>query len=356
MRIDKTTDEETLLQIIQKHTSDETQAYEELFRRYSKLIKYIAKQSLNNDADAEDVVQDSFIEIQRSIDSLRDLKYFRLWVYRIVHSKCANIFRKKKFSYADVDGEYIQLRIPEERKDNVPQKHIRFLNDQEMMQQFLSEIPSGQALVLQMYYMEQFSIKEISEALNLAEGTVKSRMYSGKKALKVKIEEYEKAYGVKVSFHSISEGLLLSYAGLGVSPILPKLRISNLHKLKFGGMVTSKMAIATLCGVCAIGGGATIYQAYQNNRKHEVSIPANAQKIDNHFRNVTMEDKEITTAKAAYFYLLERACCENEIKDMKKEEVSKLEPVYASLKETQGYHFDLLNDSGWITAFETKIK
>lgn len=356
MRIDHTTDEEKLLQIIQQHGEYEAQAYEELYSRYSKLIKYIANQSLGNEADAEDIVQETFVEIQRSMDSLRNLKYFRLWVYRIVHSKCSNAFRKKKFSYADVDGEYIQTRIPEERKENVPQKQMRFQSDQEMMQAFLSEIPSGQALVLQMYYMEQFSIKEISEALKLPEGTVKSRMYAGKKALKDKVEMYEKTNDTKVSFHSIDEALLLSFAGVGISSTIPKMKVSNMNFTNIGGLLTSKMAVVALCGVCVAGGGSAIYQSYQNNQNNEMTIPANAQKLSNNFRKVIVDEKEIVTAKAAYFYLLERACCKEEIKAMKREEIQRLEPVYASLKESQGYHYQLLNSNGWIFEFEEKLK
>lgn len=356
MRIDHTTDEGKLLRIIQTHDKHEAQAYEELYSRYSKLIKYIANQSLGNEADAEDIVQETFVEIQRSIDSLRNPKYFRLWVYRIVHSKCSNVFRKKKFSYADVDGEYIQARIPEERKENIPQKQMRFQSDQEMMQAFLSEIPSGQALVLQMFYMEQFTIKEIAEALDLPEGTVKSRMSVGKKVLRGKIEEYEKLHDIKVSFHSIDEGLLLCYAGAGMNVhyTMPKPKISNVSNL--GGLVTSKLAIATLCGVCVVGGGSAIYQRYQNSQHHLNAIPESLQKPVNSFRKVVMEDKEIITAKSAYFYLLEHACCKEEITAMEIVEVSRLEPVYASLKETQGYHYNLLHASGWVTAFEEKIK
>lgn len=356
MRIDHTTAEEKLLQIIQQHDKQEAQAYEELYSRYSKLIKYIANQSLGNEADAEDIVQEAFIEIQRSMDSLRNLKYFRLWVYRIVHSKCANVFRKKKFAYADVDGEFIQNMIPDERKDNVPQKHMRFQSDQEMMQHFLSEIPSGQALVLQMYYMEQFSIKEIAEALDLPEGTVKSRMSVGKKSLKEKVETYEKQQDIKVSFHTISEGLVLTYAGLGLIPSLPKLKGSSMQVSNLGGLVTSKLVIAALCGICAVSGGSALYQSYQRNRTSKESMPANVQKVMNSFRAVKMEDKEITTAKAAYFYLLERACCGEEIEAMKLEDVKRLEPVYTSLKALQGYHYELLTASGWTKAFEEKIK
>lgn len=357
MAIDHSTREEKLLQIIQKHDGQETEAYEELYHRYAKLIRYIAMQSLSNEADAEDVVQETFIEIQRSMDSLRNPKYFRLWVYRIVHSKCSNIFRKKKFSYVDVDGEYIQTMIPDNRIENIPQKQMRFHSDQEMMRMFLSELPAGQSIVLQMYYMEQFSIKEIAGALDLPEGTVKSRMSVGKKTLKEKVEAYEKSNNIKISFHTISEGLFLTYGGMGVVFSVPTIKSTQLHVSNISGVLTSKIAVVTLCGACIVGGGSAIYQTYQNQRSQKENVmPASIQKPVNNFRKVIVEDREITTAKGAYFYLLENACCEEEIKAMSKEDIEKLKPVYTAIEELQGYHYELLNTSGWISAFKEKIK
>lgn len=336
----QTMSDEELIHFIQENMDTCNDAFQELYRRYHRLAYAVAKRTLSNDSDAEDVLQETFIEIKRSIDQLKNPQYFRLWMYRIVSNKCKNLYRKRKFSLVDSENEYVHNLIRDERQDVNPDREMKFSSDRDMLLQFMHELPSGQSLVLKLFYLEQRSIKEISEYLKLPEGTVKSRMSSGKTSLKQKIIRYERMENTKLSFHSLDEAIMAALLYETVKPmgILPFWKSKLLsHKAVVGAMVGG---VAICCSVLLLSGF------------HEKDVEAAASS----FQEMQVDGIVLDSYSDAYFYLLRRACCAQDIAQMKLEDLTKLKDVYELLKISDGYHYHLLKEKGWTKAFEERVQ
>lgn len=341
--------------LIKRMQADDEDAFTEIYHRYHKLVFFVANRSVRNEADAMDIAQETFLEIKRSIHSLRNPSYFRLWVYRIIHSKCNNLFRSNKFSIVDVDGDFVQNIAQEERIEFNPNKQMKFLNDQDVLLHLMDALPYNQKMVLILFYMEQLSIKEIAHIMSTPEGTIKSRMSTAKVSLKQKIENYEESSGIKLTFHSLDQALPMALSA-GLTAIQVPSAITAGMSLPHGashlfGAVATKTAIITTCSVVAVtGGGLAIYSNYQNKQTATPTIAKQA------FSPSTFDGKQLNTPKDAYFYLLSKACCKEEIQVMKKEDIETLQPIYTNLKKENGYHYQLLQNSGWKDAFEEKLK
>ena len=121
---------------------------------------------LKNDDDVCDAIQETLLSAYRNFDSLREKQYFSTWITRILINKCYDIIKKnKKVAYLNE-----QMEVEEDGF-----YYDRYKEDS-IVEKVLSQISSDLKLVTVLYYYDEFSVKEISEMLNIPEGTVKSRL------------------------------------------------------------------------------------------------------------------------------------------------------------------------------------
>ncbi len=121
---------------------------------------------LKNDDDTCDAIQETLISAYKNFDSLKDKSLFSTWIIRILINKCYDILKKnKKISY---------LNKKMEETENV--SYYDIYSDESNVERILNLINPELKVVTVLYYYDEFSVKEISETLNIPEGTVKSRL------------------------------------------------------------------------------------------------------------------------------------------------------------------------------------
>ena len=129
-----------------------------------------------NDDLAREAVQDSWIAIIRSIRKLRDPARFRYWALKIVHRKSIDLLRlSKKRSESEVNRE----SIPEEKS-----RDLDGFEDQQQIFTLLQSLSEAHRTVLALHYLQDMALTEISELLDVPNGTVKSRLHHAREALK----------------------------------------------------------------------------------------------------------------------------------------------------------------------------
>ncbi len=138
-------------------------------RWQKRLWKYAYLLTRNSDA-AWDITQDSWLGIIKAIRKLHDPARFRPWAYKIVTNKASDWIRKSKDT-RKISIEETQGHQYEEKKD---------IGIKELLQ----KLDFRKKVVLRLYYFEQLNILEISLALKIPKGTVKSRLASARKELK----------------------------------------------------------------------------------------------------------------------------------------------------------------------------
>ncbi len=168
-------------------------AYEELVRRYSRPIFNFVYRMIGSYADADDVAQDVFVQVYRSLPSARTDLPFKPWLYVIARNKCLDfIKRKRPLLFADVDGpddegSSIAERVPD--TEPLPEELAERADLQRILHEAVLDLPERYRQVVAMRYTGDLSFAEIAEALNLPENTVKTHFHRAKARLRSRLLE-----------------------------------------------------------------------------------------------------------------------------------------------------------------------
>ena len=157
-----------------------------IINRYeNSLRRYVIRLGVRDHRDVEDVLQNSFIKVYRFLRSFDESFSFSSWIYRIVHNETYDFFRFKKrkpeFTIDD-DSQQIFLNIESDHDtpDQVFDKNI----DNKSMQEALKSLDKKYKDVLLLRYSEDKDYRQISDILQIPEGTVATLIHRGKKELK----------------------------------------------------------------------------------------------------------------------------------------------------------------------------
>jgi RNA polymerase sigma-70 factor (ECF subfamily) len=160
-------------------------AWDALFRRY-QLPLYVYVFELVHDEQASlDIVQESFINATRYIGGLREDDKFGGWLFGIVHQKCVQRWRKQSREQEALEE---LATVPTELVD-APDDLLISQEQEEEFMGLLNQLPPPQRSVLLLYFVEDFSVEEITKITGAAVGTVKSRLHYAKRALRKLMEE-----------------------------------------------------------------------------------------------------------------------------------------------------------------------
>ena len=156
--------------------SGSVKALEILVSRWQKRLWHFAYNLTGDTEAAWDITQDSWLGIIKGLRKLHDPANFKAWAYRITTNKSIDWIRKSKAVK--------QVSI-EEIKD-APYKEKKETGVKELM----AKLDVRKQVVLSLYYFEQLSVPEISMALKIPKGTVKSRLHSARRELKELWQKY----------------------------------------------------------------------------------------------------------------------------------------------------------------------
>lgn len=153
---------------------------EEIVFASTDSLYHISKSILKNNADCEDAVQEAIAIAFAKVHTLKKEQYAKTWLTRIVINECYHILRKRERYTAFSDsGEEVENDI----------------EDYSELYQALFLLKKEYRLTIVLYYLEEYSIKEIAGIMHTNVGTVKSRLSRGRGRLKSILEE-EKVYEV----------------------------------------------------------------------------------------------------------------------------------------------------------------
>ena len=152
-----------------------------LYDKYAHLLYAICFRYFKNADDANDALQEGFIKIYEKIEDYRGEGSFEGWIKRVQVNLCLMQLRKTKMIYA-LEGEVADENIAEEEEgDNY------YSIEPQVLFGMIKDLPEGYRTVFNMYVLDGYSHKEISEYLSVSEGTSKSQLARAKRILKKQI-------------------------------------------------------------------------------------------------------------------------------------------------------------------------
>ena len=165
-----------LNKILEKCKLQERGAQFELYKLYSKAMYNICLRMMKQEADAEDVLQESFVKAFKNINSYKYDATFGAWLKRIVINSCISSLKKRKVFFQDIeDQEFVAEESP--KYDDV-QLEVG------LVRKAIDILPVGYRTIFTMYALEGFDHEEIGEVLGISIGTSKSQYSRAKSKLK----------------------------------------------------------------------------------------------------------------------------------------------------------------------------
>ena len=160
---------------------------------YAPQLYSAALRMTRNPADAEDVVQETFLKAYRGYHTYTEGTNLKAWLYRILTNTYINRYRKQKRRPSEVElGEledlYLYKRLGEESGASVSaEKEVldRFVDSD--IKDALEDLPENFRMPVLLADVDGFSYKEIAEIMDIPIGTVMSRLHRGRKALQQKL-------------------------------------------------------------------------------------------------------------------------------------------------------------------------
>ena len=162
------------MSLIEEAKSKDPDAFDRLMRTQLQKMYRIAIAMLQNEEDAADAIQETVLKCWQKIGQLRNDKYFETWLVRILINQCNDILRgRKKIIYVE--------DIPE-----IVHEDDYFTNE---WKEILNGLNENYRVVIELYYVDGFYIKEIARMLHITEVNVRSRMLRGRKQIKQLLNE-----------------------------------------------------------------------------------------------------------------------------------------------------------------------
>lgn len=131
-----------------------------------------------NDMDAEDVLQESFVNAFRNLKSYKGTAAFGSWLKRIVVNNAINLVKKRRFEFESVDHQPDVEMLTDKIEDS------DFSYEVSRVKEGIAKLPDGYRVVITLYLLEGFDHKEIAEVLGVTESTSKSQYNRAKKKLR----------------------------------------------------------------------------------------------------------------------------------------------------------------------------
>jgi RNA polymerase sigma factor, sigma-70 family len=170
--------------LIQKCIENNRTAQHELFHLYKQKVYDLSYRSLGGNFDIDDVVQQVFIALFNSLQHFKGMSSFDTWVYRITVKVCTTQLRKK-YRKRQPQIVFDSERIENDHEDtkSTPSKLLEQKELNNSIYQALNKLSADKRMIIVMYEMEERTLEEIAKILKKPLGTIKSRLFHGRKAL-----------------------------------------------------------------------------------------------------------------------------------------------------------------------------
>ena len=180
------------VQLIHRVLSGDDEAFNVLVEKYRRNVHALAWRKVGDFHFAEEITQDTFLQVYKKLSTLRNPNHFAGWLYVITNRLCKNWHRKSKsaaiqslesISKREIDEFSYKCYESEQRENEVSEQRI------ETVKRLLQKLPESERTVVTLYYLGEMTAKEIGNFLGVSVNTIKSRLQRARKRLQMHNEE-----------------------------------------------------------------------------------------------------------------------------------------------------------------------
>ena len=167
--------------IINQILEGDTNAFSVLVDNYKDLVFTLAMRMVKNREEAEEVSQDTFIKVYKSLNKFKGNSKFSTWIYRVAYNTCLDRLKKIKREYNVVAiDEFTEHQV--KTLDNALDQ-MEAQEHKQKIQECLQLLPSDDSFLLTLYYFEDQSLEEISKVVGITANNVKVKLFRSRKKL-----------------------------------------------------------------------------------------------------------------------------------------------------------------------------
>lgn len=167
--------------IINQIIEGDTSAFSTLVDRYKDMVFALALRMLKNREEAEEVAQDTFIKVYKSLTKFKGDSKLSTWIYKVAYNSCLDSIKKNKKYQANVPVD--DITMPQIKTMNNALDGILEAEKSQLIQDCLKQLPSEDSFLLTLFYFEEQSLEEISKVVGITPNNVKVKLFRSRKKL-----------------------------------------------------------------------------------------------------------------------------------------------------------------------------
>ena len=172
--------------LIQRILAGDENAFESLIRKYQKQVHAQALRKIDDFQIAEDIMQETFLQVYQRLETLEDPKLFPKWLHVIVNRRCIAWLRKNRLQTQSLEETDISEIETEAYSRYVAEEHAETIAEaqRDLVEKLLTKLKESDREVITLHYFEEMTSSEIGEFLGVSENTIKSRLHRARQQLK----------------------------------------------------------------------------------------------------------------------------------------------------------------------------
>ncbi|MBI4244439.1 MAG: sigma-70 family RNA polymerase sigma factor [Planctomycetes bacterium] len=178
--------------LVELSLKGERNAFDELVRKYSKLVASVAFSKIGKMQEIEDILQETFMRAWTNLKTLRDMSKFSSWLYGITYWVCREKINQKSKGFVSLDGEDSTFSPP------VPETKDEQNLNQQIILNAMGKLPGIYREVIILNYFEKQSYEEMSKQLGITKAGINFRLTKGRSLLKKYVKEGQANNGGKL--------------------------------------------------------------------------------------------------------------------------------------------------------------
>ena len=178
---------------IKKAQAGDIIAFGELVKMFQDAVYGVAYAMVGNFEDAQDIAQETFIQAWRNLGSLKEPTKFPNWLCRIARNLCIDFLRQRKFETVELEEAIVVHATSPEPLEQTEKKELA-----ESVIAAVRALPKKLRLTTTLFYINGYTVSEISEFLEAPAGTIKRRLHDSRQRLKENIMKDKKMIDIMV--------------------------------------------------------------------------------------------------------------------------------------------------------------
>jgi RNA polymerase sigma factor (sigma-70 family) len=174
------------IELIQRILAGDETAFASLIRKYQKQVHALAWRKIGDFQIAEDIVQETFLQVYQKLETLNDPTQFSRWLHAIVNHLCIAWHRKNRLQTESLEEIHISEIETEPYSRYIASEHEKISADaqRDLVERLLAKLKESDREVITLHYFEEMTSSEIGTFLGVSENTVKSRLHRARQRLK----------------------------------------------------------------------------------------------------------------------------------------------------------------------------